>query len=239
MEHFEKHKKGCAGIKTVVFGLLVVAAGAVLLLNNLGLIDPFYSRVLISWPMLIIAFGFLNLFGREFPFGVILIIVGGLFMGSKFFDLPLDIHQILWPSIIILVGLAILVGSRFVFKARLKRSVINDDSFIEEVNVFSGGEHIITTPVFKGGKFVNVFGGSKINLLQTSLPAEGASIEAVNVFGGIQMIIPSDWSVKTEVVSIMGGFADKRIISASSPDKKLYIRGVCIFGGGEVKSVPD
>lgn len=226
-------------MKTIIFGLLVVSAGAVLLLKNLELIDPYYSNILLSWPMLIIAFGFMNLFGKEFPFGVILMVAGGLFLGSKFFDLPLNISQIIWPALIIFFGLLVIAGSRFVLKGGWKRSVTKDDAFIEEVNVFSGGEHIVTTPVFKGGKFVCVFGGSKINLLQTNLSDEGAVVEIVTLFGGLSLTVPADWNVKTEVVSVFGGFADKRIVTAASPNKKLTIKGVCVFGGGEIKSVPD
>ncbi len=79
----------------------------------------------------------------------------------------------------------------------------------------------------------------EINLLQSTISKEGAHIELVAAFGGLNLIVPSDWTVKTEVVSIFGGFADKRILSAVSPDKQLTVKGVCIFGGGEIKSVPD
>jgi hypothetical protein len=237
--HHHHHKKGCSGIKPVIFGLLVIATGVILMLKNMDMIDPFYAKMLISWPMLIIAFGFMNLFDKSFPFGIILILVGGFFLGTKFFDMPVNVVQILWPALIIIVGLVIIAGSRFIFKGGWKRSNVIDDSFIEEVNVFSGGEHIVTTPEFKGGKFVCVFGGSSVNLLQTQLSPQGATIEIVAVFGGLTLITPSDWNVKTEVVSAFGGFADKRVINATSPDKKLQIKGVCIFGGGEIKSIPD
>ncbi len=237
--NYQQNKKCCKGLKGLVFGIIVVAFGVVLLLRNMNMIDPFIAKVLISWPMAIVAFGFIHLFGKEFPFGFLVMVAGGLLVASKFFGLPLNFEQIIWPALIILFGLMIIIGSRILFKGGFRRSNVIDDSFIEEVNVFSGGEHQITSDNFKGGKFVCVFGGSKINLLQSTIAKEGAQIELVAAFGGLNVVVPSDWTIKTEVVSIFGGFADKRILSAVSPDKQLTVKGVCIFGGGEIKSVPD
>jgi hypothetical protein len=42
--------------------------------------------------------------------------------------------------------------------------------------------------------------------------------------------------VQVEVVSIFGGFSDKRHSSTIDRDKKLIIKGVAIFGGGEIKT---
>jgi hypothetical protein len=57
------------------------------------------------------------------------------------------------------------------------------------------------------------------------------------LFGGSNLIVPDDWKVKSEVVSILGGFSDKRLI-VPNPDteKTLLVKGVVIFGGLELKS---
>ena len=47
------------------------------------------------------------------------------------------------------------------------------------------------------------------------------------------MLVPSDWDVKIEVVAIFGGYSDKRVISAVSPDKRLVVKGISLFGGGD------
>jgi hypothetical protein len=67
--------------------------------------------------------------------------------------------------------------------------------------------------------------------------AEGRhQLECVNIFGGSSMIVPSDWNIVVEVVSIFGGFADKRVPTVVDPTKTLIIKGVAIFGGGEIKN---
>ncbi|NJK98795.1 MAG: cell wall-active antibiotics response protein [Bacteroidales bacterium] len=83
------------------------------------------------------------------------------------------------------------------------------------------------------------FGGSVYDFTESEL-ADGKNVlEVVNIFGGTKFIIPSHWNVHVEVVSIFGGFADKRKAGITLPQnlsKELYIKGVAIFGGGEIKS---
>lgn len=59
------------------------------------------------------------------------------------------------------------------------------------------------------------------------------------MFGGVELIVPSDWVVHIEVASVLGSFADKRIVNStvSEPGKELYIKGVVVFGGGEIKNL--
>jgi len=56
------------------------------------------------------------------------------------------------------------------------------------------------------------------------------------VFGGASLIIPPDWNVKSDVLNLFGGFSDKRRTSQVNNNKTLTIKGVVIFGGGELKS---
>jgi len=95
------------------------------------------------------------------------------------------------------------------------------------------------TPNFKGGSMVAIFGGSKVDLTHCGI-AEGDRpvIEMVCIFGGNSLMVPSDWNVKVEIFNIFGGYADKRIGSQQTVDNKktLVLKGVTIFGGGEVKS---
>jgi hypothetical protein len=61
-------------------------------------------------------------------------------------------------------------------------------------------------------------------------------IEVVFIFGGSTMLVPADWNIQVEVFNIFGGYVDKRISSQIDPNKTVIIKGVTIFGGGEVKS---
>jgi hypothetical protein len=115
--HFQmhtKHKKSpvMKGVKSVVFGLTVVAAGVLLLMKNAEMLDPEAANVIFSWQMLLVAIGFINLWGREFVFGLILMSVGGYFIGTDFAGMNFTIASFIWPAIIILIGLIIMFKSR-------------------------------------------------------------------------------------------------------------------------------
>jgi hypothetical protein len=52
------------------------------------------------------------------------------------------------------------------------------------------------------------------------------------------LLVPSNWSIKSEAVTIFGGIEDKRRMQTmtEAPDKSLVIRGTVIFGGIDIKS---
>jgi len=110
---------------------------------------------------------------------------------------------------------------------------------LDEVSVFGGGDRVVTSQNFQGGRLVSVFGGSKINLMSAQL-AEGQHVlDTLSVFGGTTLIVPAGWSVKVEVTSIFGGFSDKRERMPNlvyDQNRVLLIKGLAIFGGGDVKS---
>jgi hypothetical protein len=59
------------------------------------------------------------------------------------------------------------------------------------------------------------------------------------MFGGSTIVVPADWDIKIDVVAVFGGFSDKRYKSKEIPgtsNKRLYIKGLVVFGGGEIKS---
>lgn len=236
--NYVKNSQKSKGIKSLVAGILAIAAGIVLLFSNLNMIDPSWSKILFSWQTLVAAIGFIFLFDKDYPFGIILLAFGILLIFTHHLNIEINIEPYLWPSVIVLIGLLLIIGSKFFRKGKTKHSII-DDSHIEETNIFSDSEHVISSKTFKKGKFVCIFGASKLNLLQSDLVPENAQIEIVAIFGGIQLYIPQDWIVKTEVFSLFGGFSDKRSTSTHSTNKTIVIKGVTIFGGGEIKSIPD
>ena len=78
-------------------------------------------------------------------------------------------------------------------------------------------------------------GGAEINLMQADIqhPIE---LEVNNVFGGTKLIIPSNWDVRNDISAVFGGVEDKRNFnnSASGTDKRILLKGACVFGGVEV-----
>jgi predicted membrane protein len=222
--------------KTVAFGLLVLFAGVALLLRNIGIMPSEYSRIIFSWQMLIIAIGFVNTLGNSRIWGILLMLVGGIFLIAKIYGVSINFWQVAVPTLVILVGVALLFSSFNFFSKRRVLRVSNNDDVIEDVAVFAGSERSIHSESFRGGKILAVFGGSKLNLTKVQLAPEENELEIVCVFGGVSLIVPDDWNIKVEVFNIFGGYEDKRNPSLFNKDKTLVIKGVTVFGGGEVKS---
>ena len=226
--------------KHLILGLLLVAAGIFFILKNLGILSPFVSGIIFSWQMLLIAIGLTWVANHKRTPGIILIIIGAAYLAPEFFNLPINFHEIFWPSLLILGGVLIIFKRGHHFAHRHAYTINNGgEDFIEQILIFSGGERIVTSQDFKGGEIITVFGGSKVDFTNAKL-ADGINyLEVICVFGGVELRIPSDWNVRIEVISALGGFSDKRMMINPIVDtnKTLVIKGVAAFGGGEIKSV--
>lgn len=224
----------------LILAVILIGAGILLLAHNFNLIPWNVYRVIFSWPMLLLVLGVVQI--SKHPnktFGLILIAIGSFFLLPKVFpELSINFGQLFWPAIFLGIGLLILFKGNSGSKP-WKKDEVNSSEIIDEVNIFGGTERRMTTRNFRGGETVSIFGGSVYDFTDCEL-ADGKNVlEVVNIFGGSKFIIPSHWNVHVEVVSIFGGFADKRKIGVGMPDnrtKELYIKGVAIFGGGEIKS---
>jgi predicted membrane protein len=221
--------------KVLLFALVLIGLGMLLLLRNFEKYEDIINPIL-SWPSIIIAVGILNLNGRTAWFGIILIIFGGLFLAGNYLEINLDFHKIFWPLLIILFGLLIIFLATTNRKRHGYSKGVSSQNKIEEISVFGGAERVITADSFEGGEIINIFGGSKLDLRRSKLAPGDNNIDMVNIFGGSSLLIPAEWDVQVEVVSIFGGFSDKRHSTSIDRDKKLIIKGIAIFGGGEIKT---
>lgn len=226
-------------------GIIIVTVGTLLLAREVGVDFP---RWLFSWPVFLIVIGFYVGVRHHFknPGFLIPIAIGSVFLVDRMLP-EVDMHQYLWPSIIIGVGLLMIIRSRrkgdndALFNT-LDRGHANsnktDNNVFETVTIFGENKHQILSKDFKGGESVCVFGGSEINLMQADIQGR-VPLELVQVFGGTRLIVPSHWKVESEeVVTIFGGLNDKRHFNNTVTDdtKVLVLRGTTIFGGIDIKS---
>lgn len=113
-------------------------------------------------------------------------------------------------------------------------------SYSDKANIdaiLSGVNKRILSKNFQGGKLTAAFGGIDLDLSQADL--QGVQTMQVDViFGGMKLIVPPHWDVRTEVTNIAAGVEDKRIYRQSEvdTDKVLVLRGTILFGGLEIKS---
>lgn len=234
--------------RRMIAGLLLIVAGGLLLLDTLGLISFDLRHYLISWKTLLIFIGIISLSSHEKRnTGYILIGLGVIFWIPELFDYRVRLSTILWPAILIGIGLLMLSrrgyksieGTEKTFNAfsGSDKATESTQDFVEDTAIFGGGNTLFTSSNFRGGKITAIFGGSDLNMLNAVPSAEGCVIDVFVMFGGSNLIIPDEWMVKSEVVSIFGGFSDKRLMpSKINTEKLVVIKGFVLFGGVELKS---
>jgi predicted membrane protein len=230
---FESRKrKSSAGF----FGIILVVVGAALIANQFDLIPYNLRNVLFTWQAFLILLGVVFITARDSRVtGYILMGVGGFFIIPEIVDVSWEYRRLFWPTLFIILGLLIIFKGGTIFRSRTYSGTSSD--VIDDVNVFGGSDKNITSNNFQGGSIVSVFGGGKYDLRQAEISPKGCELEVVNVFGGSNLLIPPDWNVKTEVVGIFGGFSDKRSTTEPNPEKTIIIKGVAIFGGGDIKNI--
>jgi predicted membrane protein len=235
MEEYMDNKHS---VKRLLIGIVILLFGALLLAKNLGLIDYQITRYIFNWRMILIVIGIINLsiHADKTP-GVVLLFIGTALYLPEFFDFHFNFWQLFWPGLLILVGIMLILRKN-VFGACEKRPDVDSADVVDEVNVFGGSEKFIQSDGFQGGRVTCIFGGSNLNLIRSKLAKGKQYIDMFAVFGGLKLIIPEDWKVKIQVVSVFGGFKDGRISNKMNieTESELIIKGFVLFGGGEIKS---
>lgn len=248
--------------KNLWVGLIVLTVGVLLLLHGMDLV--FFPWWLFRWPTILIIIGIILGVKSNFQNGgwLVMVLIGGFFLLNE-----LDLFdRDLWkygPAVAVII-----LGAFIIFRALARRTgdyphgewqgrndkgtesgSFSGDTTVESstlgggedhidlVNVFGGSKRRIFSKNFKGGETTNFFGGTHLDLTQADLDGE-AVIDITCVFGGVQLIVPSNWFIESRITTVLGGLEDKRAPS-TTPDasrKRLVLTGVCLLGGIEIKS---
>ncbi len=227
----------------IIAGSILVVLGTLFLLDNYGIIYFSLPDFLFHWEYILIGIGvYILSTSKNKTAGIILIAIG-------FFNLLPDF----WPLILVGLGIYIILRrnptkqnikveieldseGKEISKTQNPGSNFNDS--IDDVSIFGGGTKRVTSNNFTGGKLTAIFGGSDIHLENCLLAKGKNDLDIFSMFGGYTIYVPLDWNVVIDVVPIFGGFSDKRIKDPNrvyEEDKVLIVKGLVLFGGGEVK----
>ena len=234
-------------------GIIIISVGSFILLDRMDVV--LFPGWLINWWTFLIVLGVITGINKNFK-GIswlVLILVGSFFLLDHVPGLDLDLGNYMFPIIVIVVGLLIVFRSAMFRTSGDWRSMWTGDSygkgdtalinsqdgtddFMDLTSVFGGSKRRVFSKSFKGGVITNIFGGTELDLSQADI--EGTVvIDTVTLFGGIKILVPANWEVKSNITAILGGVEDKRMTSNNSvPNKKLVLTGTCIFGGVDIKS---
>ena len=220
----------------VVLGALLIVFGIIFFMNNFEF--EMFNIDLLSWPVIIFILGiFVFLKDKTSIFGIILMLVGGLNILTKFFDISIrSFLYEFWPFLLIILGIY------FVFKKSNKHH-LSDHEFVKSneylIDIFTiiGETHkVIKTNRFLGGKISSILGETQIDLRNSKLAEGKIELDTLTMFASTEIHIPSDWKVFIKTTTIFGGFEDLRSPTLNSESTNiLIIKGLVLFGGGEIK----
>jgi hypothetical protein len=209
------------------FGILVIAAGVVLLLDNAGTLDAgeFFAT---WWPAVLILAGVLTLAAnpRHWPVALIIAAVGTAFLLSNLGIV--DIGDFIIPAALILVGFLVIFG-----RGLGSRTETGDK--VNSFNVFSGSEIASHSNEFQGGSISAIFGGAEVDL-RDAVPTPDAQLDVFTAFGGVEVRVPDGWQVEVKGLPLFGGIENataKEAVAANAP--RLSISATVLFGGLEIK----
>jgi predicted membrane protein len=231
-------------------GILLLVIGLIFFLRNFGIGVPHW---VFSWHTILMAIGLLIGYRRNFTGGgwMVMVVIGAIFTLEDISGL--DMSEYYFAGAFILLGLYMILKPEGLNRLNWKKKVPTypivsgqeagagtgspKNDYIDSVNIFGGSKHQIISKNFKGGDVVSVFGGC--DLIFTQADFEGTvTIDVVAIFGGVKIVIPPTWVVKTELTPIFGSVDDKRslIPAAGEPQKIIRITGVAIMGGVDIRN---
>lgn len=231
-EHFERRQRGMSffGVALAIIGLLWMAK----LLLHL----PF--EWLTEWPFVLIIIGLLIGIKNGFRNSAwwILCLIGGANLVDDYYP---QYNDYIWPIALILGGIAIALrprrNNRCKPNFKVNNSITADNNFSLDVT-FGGRKEMVTSKDFKSGTVSVTFGGCELNFMQADIE-DSAILDLKVSFGGVEIIVPSHWTIQNEVNPSFGSVDDERIIQTVSQGdirKTLILRGTCAFGNIEIKS---
>jgi predicted membrane protein len=223
-------------------GIFILMVGVAALIRASDIDIPYW---LFTWYTFLIALGIFTGIKHGFRGSAwfILIIIGTVFLLRDIYP-ELAIRRYIWPSALIFLGAYLILRPRrkpWCDEKKNGSTLIGDEEttsqedYVSSTSIFGGTKKNILSKDFKGGDIVNIFGGTELNLTQADI-AGRVPIEMTTIFGGTKLIVPPNWSVHSEAVTLFGGLEDKRPASPESTDKVLLLKGTVIFGGIEIKS---
>lgn len=207
-------------------GMVLVALGVFGLLDAAGVLD---AGVTIGrwWPVAVIGLGVAAVVTqRRLSVGpVVVTVVGLVLLASRQGWL---VSSLIGPLVLVAVGLAVMAG---VVRARRPDG--------PALAVLGGSTTVNRAAHLRHAEVSAVFGGATLDLRQAHIDGR-ASVDALALFGGVDVLVPKGWRVSLRGLPIFGGYDDKTVEQPDLPEDApvLTVNATAVFGGVGVANEP-
>ena len=99
-----------------------------------------------------------------------------------------------------------------------------------------GGFSRKVTSDFSGAELTAFMGGGKLDLREAKMTGQQAVIHVLSLMGGFELLIPDTWTVRTEVIPLMGGVDDRSAVPTNPSAPTLVLKGFVMMGGVDIRN---
>jgi hypothetical protein len=136
------------------------------------------------------------------------------------------------PVLLVAFGLLVLSG---MWRHRAVEGEHRDNSIV----MFGGTKIKDRSEHFTHADVSAIFGGATLDLREAHIDRE-ASVDALALFGGVDVLVPKGWRVALGATPILGGCEDKTEDGELLPEAPvLTVNATAILGGIDVKNKTD
>ena len=216
----------------VGFGILIL--GLLWTLDNLNIMES--EPITRWWPVVLIVIGGVQLLDRRsHKVGpVVLIVIGTVLTLRRAHLLDIDFGDL------IPLGIAFF-GAKLIYDAVTRRNrspvLANDsDAVVNAFAMMAGIKRQNTSADFRGGDVNAIMGGAELDLRNAHVrDGEAIVIDTFALWGGVEIVVPPNWTIEGHVLPLMGGFVDNTRPNGE-PGPRVQIRGTAVMGAIEVKN---
>jgi hypothetical protein len=208
-----KSNRGTGGRR--LLGGIVILLGFLLLLDSTDIVtfdgfDVFIAGVLVLYG----GYRLVTERARHLFWPTTFVLVGTGWLLVEFDVLTGSEASQFWPLLVVVLGVSIVVGRR-----RAGWSIETKS------NSGSDGETAVS---FDDHDLVAIFEDARLDLRDIDVETP-IHVDALALFGDVELIVPEEWVVVPETVAVFGGLTDRRRTRpAGEPD--LVVSGVSVFG---------
>jgi predicted membrane protein len=179
--------------------------------------------------------------------GVFFMLLGFLFFLGALGIWDFSYSRWVGPAILIWIGVALLMrnqrarpippprddspksDSRFEPGMRGVDQYTDSRDFIHATVILGAFNRRCPSQKFRGGDLTAIMGGGKVDLRDAQIQEKEAVLDIFTLMGGLEIQVPSGWTVEPRFTPILGGYQD-RTTRVSESNQRLVINGTAIMG---------